>query len=322
MRKPVTKPVKKKPQVKKSTPSRGDKRLLTNHYKAFTDALNQSISSPLSTLVTCTIIAITLFLTSTLLLTLKSLQQATDYINSSSQVTIYLKTSAQENTISEWLNQLKQDPEIKAVTYISAAQALQELAQQKDFSGLLTNVDQNPLPPVVMLKLNPTTPSKIQDLSQKLRTMPLVASINLDFDWLNRLSALIQLGNRLSLVLSIVFSIGVLFIISHAIQGATQKNRQEMDILELIGASTPYIRRPFLYLGFLLGLGAGIISLILLIVLLIALKTPLFELLRSYNLSYSTLFSLSKVFFLTLLISTSLGWVGAWLAFYKHAKIS
>src|SRR5262245_1568543 len=83
---------KKRNQGKKQKPLRFDKRLLINHYKAGVDAFKQLLQTPLSSFVTCIVMAMTILLITTLLATVKSFQQITHYIHTSSPVTVYLKS--------------------------------------------------------------------------------------------------------------------------------------------------------------------------------------------------------------------------------------
>jgi cell division transport system permease protein len=62
-----------------------------------------------------------------------------------------------------------------------------------------------------------------------------------------------------------------------------QSRRDEIGVLQLLGASDGFIRRPFLYLGACYGLLAGAFALALLTATDVALRAPLAELARSYG---------------------------------------
>jgi cell division transport system permease protein len=310
------------PQGKKQKPVRLDKRLLLNHHKAGLDAFKQLLQNPLSSIITCLVMAMTILVTTTLFVTLKSFRQVTNYIHSTSPITIYLKSGAREDEINSWVKSLNQEPLIKNITYISPDSALKELADNMDDKNILTEIQENPLPPVLLIKLSSTKEMSIQALVAQLKSSPLVSTIRMDDEWLKRLSVLIKLGNRMSYALTILFGIGVIFIITHTIQGATQRNHQEMEILLLMGANKAYIRRPFLYLGALLGTGAGIIALILLMILFLPLKQPLKEIMDTYQLTEDSWLFSSGMMIRIFITSTLLGWLGAWLAFYRYAKLN
>lgn len=294
---------------------------LLSHCKALANAYSQITQAPIATLVTCTVLALTFLLTTTLLLTLKAFQQMTEYIHSGQQITLYLKPNSQPSKINQYLAELRQDEHVNQVTYISPEQALQELSQQHDYKEILKEVSENPLPPVILLKVDFKDKNALNHWASQVKLMPLVENINLDFNLLVRLSSLIKIANRISYGLAIIFSIGALFIISHTIQGATQKNQQEIHLLQLLGADIPFVRRPFLYLGSLLGLGAGVITLVLLVSLALSIKRPLTEFFQSYYLNPWQYFISSKFSLSLISLSTFLGWLGALVAFYSYKAL-
>lgn len=84
-------------------------------------------------------------------------------------------------------------------------------------------------------------------------------------------------------------------------------------MLQLLGASDGFIRRPFLYLGAWYGLGAGAVALALIAASGLALRAPLATLADSYGSSF-TLHGLDLLHSAMVLVGTLvLGWLGAWL---------
>lgn len=292
------------------------------HSSAAMQALRQVRETPLSTFITCAIIAMTLVLTTTLTVTLKTFEHIASYVKNSNQLIVYLKPEGKEFEIEQWLTTLKQKPVVKEITYISKEQALKELANQPDYNEILANIPDNPLPSALLIKLNTDDKALIEPLVNNLKASPFTVAINFDFDWLKRLSIIIWLLRRVSLALEIVFAVGVLLIVNHAIRSATQRNQQEIQLLQLIGASTPYIRKPFIYLGVLLGVGAGLITVSLLIFITFAIKQPLTEFLTAYHLQSQAFLLDFQVLWSLLTVSTLLGVLGAWLSFNRYAKIA
>jgi cell division transport system permease protein len=90
--------------------------------------------------------------------------------------------------------------------------------------------------------------------------------------------------------------------------------RAEIEVAKLIGATNPFIRRPFLYYGALLGLAGGVVAWLLVwggLALLNERLTGLAELygarLKLMHLSWPDTLSLC-------LFAAALGWLGAWLS--------
>lgn len=293
---------------------------LKNHKLALKNGWLQIVQSPLSSLTTCLIIAMTLLLTSTMLISLNTFKHVANSLHASNQVTFYLKNNGQEREIKALVDQLKQNELVQDATYTSPEEALKELTNTSEFKEVLVDLHNNPLPPVLLLTFKTQDKQQIHALINAISRQSYVEAIHLNSEWFERLFAILQLGNRVTYLLSFLFGIGILFIVSHAIQEATTKNYQEMILYELMGATTAYIRRPFLYVGGLLGLSSAIVCLIFICLLFIALRQPLEQLLLSYNLPFPTTFQFNTVL-KVLAFSTFLGWLGAWISFYKYAKL-
>lgn len=316
----MTKRSRAKIPVSKKAANKKEPLLLKNHKQAFLNGWHQLLQTPLSTITTCLMIAVTLVLTTTMLLSLQVFRQIADNLNSSNQVTLYLKANTPDAEALSFVNELKQNSMVAKANYISKDAALKELSEEEPFKNSLVDVQENPLPSVVEITFTTQEKEEITNLIQELSRNSLVEAVHLNSQWFERVFAILKLGNRITYLLSALFSIGVLFIVSHTIQQATSKNYQEMTILELIGATSAYIRRPFLYIGALIGLGSGIVCMVLISVLFAVLKQPLLDLLQSYSWTYPQQVS-SKQAMLVILFSTFLGWLGSWIAFYKYSKL-
>lgn len=92
-----------------------------------------------------------------------------------------------------------------------------------------------------------------------------------------------------------------------------QARREEIGVLQLLGASDGFIRRPFIYLGAWYGLGAGVLALALVGACGLALRAPLAALSHSYG-SPFMLHGLDALHSGFVMLGTLiLGWLGAWL---------
>src|SRR3546814_12468545 len=77
------------------------------------------------------------------------------------------------------------------------------------------------------------------------------------------------------------FLLGALLVVGNTVRLDLQSRREEISVLQLLGATDGFIRRPFLYLGAWYGIGAGAIALGLLSTAGHALREPLAQLAAS-----------------------------------------
>jgi cell division transport system permease protein len=129
--------------------------------------------------------------------------------------------------------------------------------------------------------------------------------------WRKRLDNWLRFGGRVALVLAGLLGLGALLVVGNTVRLDIQSRREEIGVLQLLGATDGFIRRPFLYLGVWYGLAAGALALALLTAAWIALRAPLAELAGSYGSG----FTLQGVDAMQAAIviggATLLGWIGA-----------
>jgi len=76
--------------------------------------------------------------------------------------------------------------------------------------------------------------------------------------------------------------LGAALVVGNTVRLDIQARREEIGVLQLLGASDGFIRRPFVYLGGWYGLGAGAVALGLIGICGLALRAPLTELSQSW----------------------------------------
>ena len=113
-------------------------------------------------------------------------------------------------------------------------------------------------------------------------------------------------------VLSVLLGLGALLVVGNTVRLDIQARREEIGVLQLLGASDGFIRRPFLYLGAWYGFGAGLLALGLIAAAGLAMREPLAALSASYGSQFSLKGLDALHSGLVLLGTVLLGWLGAW----------
>jgi cell division transport system permease protein len=104
---------------------------------------------------------------------------------------------------------------------------------------------------------------------------------------------------------------GCLLVVGNTVRLDIQSRREEIGVLQLLGASDGFVRRPFLYLGAWYGLGAGALALGVLTLAWLALREPLADLAARYGSNFA-LQGLPPLPALAVLAAAGvLGWLGA-----------
>jgi len=253
---------------------------------------------------------------------LKNVQTVLSGWDSAAQVSLFLHKNTKEKSALALAERLRQRPGIARVDYISAEQAMAEFRELSGFGDALKALDENPLPPVLVVHpaVRQQSPLQLQSLVEELRKNVDVDLAQLDMQWVKRLYGLMDIGRRGVWVLAGLLALAVLLVVGNTIRLAIQNRRDEIVITKLIGGTDAFIRRPFLYTGFWYGLLGGVIGFLLVEASLWVLSGPVNNLAGLYNSSFR-LGGLDLVTLGSLLLGgLLLGLFGSWLAVGRHLR--
>ncbi|MBS0358298.1 MAG: cell division protein FtsX, partial [Proteobacteria bacterium] len=285
------------------------------HWRAATASLSRLFNHTFATLMTISVIAIALLLPTTLYLLLQNLEKIGHQWNQGTQISLFLRMNVSQTEVEHVLTELRQKKEIATVEYISPQQGLKDFEKQSGLSEIFSQLPDNPLPAVIEVYPVKTIQSseEVKSLQNELQKIPEVMQARLDMDWLERLFALIQLGQHATYALMLLLSFAVLLVVGNTIRLSVQNRRKEIEVIKLVGGTHAFIRRPFLYAGLFYGLFGSVLTLLLVDGLLIWLQEPVTRLVKLYG-SEFYLQGLSLLQVLILLgIGGALGFLSAWI---------
>jgi len=290
-------------------------RRLVQQFTAAKLSLWRLKNTPWSTLLTVCLLGLMLALPLILELVTYNVKTLSLHWDKGVRIALYLKNGTNQTQTQSLLKKLRHDPKIARAKYISAEQGAREL--QKDLGNVLDNLRVNPLPAVIEVepKLLPDAAS-VTALLASLENLAGVAEATLDMAWVQRLYYFLDLGERLTFILLLIFSIGVVLVISHTSKTTIKAAQPEITLLRLLGATEAWIRRPFLYYGIWCGLLGSLAALLLIQLFWLGIADPVNKLLRSYG-DFLALGLNLAIVMLIIGLGIILGWLGAWLAYFR-----
>lgn len=291
-----------------------------HHVQMFFDSFKRLLQTPIASLVMLLVIAIAIALPAGLYLFLSNAQLISSKWDGTASISLYLRSQVTPNSAKSIIIELNKNSQIESTQYISKEDALKEFKQYSGFGEALNYLEGNPLPSLILVKPRHLNLDKQEELLNQLKKMPEVEEASLDLAWVKRLYYIMQIANRLILVLGILLSLAVLLIVGNTIRLAIDNRRQEIVVIKLVGATNAFVRRPFLYTGFWYGFGGGILAWALLSIALFWLKAPVAFLATSYASDFSIMGLNLKFSIFLILLTAFLGWLGAWLAVGNHIK--
>ena len=227
-------------------------------------------------IITLTIILFSLIVNATFR---NTVDQITDKIN----ISIYLKDTVSEAQAKTFVDDLRALPSVEKVSYLDKAAALRAYMKQNVGNESLLkaiNETDNPLPATIQVK-----PRDLNQLGQirsfiekpdnkKLQSDP--ASDNGDRrEAIDKITHATNIMRQAGVVAVAVFATISVLIIFNTIQMAIFNRRDELQIMRLLGASTWYIRGPFVIEAIIYGILSAIISILLINALFITASNSL-----------------------------------------------
>ncbi len=280
-------------------------------YSAFS-SLGRLAARPASSALSIGVMAIALALPLCLWMALTNLQRLSGSVEQSRQISVFLRIDADSAAVAATAGQIEELPEVRSLQVQSPEQGLAEFRALAGFDEALDLLDSNPIPAVLRVELDDhAEPAAMQG---KLSALPHVDAVNYDAEWQTRLDAWLHFGQRFSLTVAVLLGFGALLVVGNSVRLAIDARADEIEIMQLLGGSDAFIRRPYLYLGAWMGFLAGATALGILQAVLWVMQPSVSALVSTYGGGFPLqgLGILHAVGIWAL--AASLGWLGAWLA--------
>lgn len=282
---------------------------LDQHLYSFVASLGRVLRRPWTTLLTIGVMAVALALPLGLGLALDNLRHFAGNVEQSREIDLFLKPEIEVARATALAAELRGRGDVAQVELRTPEQGLAEFRSRSGLGDAIGALDGNPLPSLLIV----TPAGGDAHLATALAALPETGLLQHDVAWRERLQGWLGFGQRLAWVLAALFGLGALLVVGNTVRLDIQSHRDEIGVLQLLGASDGFIRRPFIYLGAWYGLAAGALALGLLAAAAYALRAPLHALAQSYGSGFALdgLDPLRAAGFV--LAATVVGWLGAWL---------
>ena len=253
----------KKPVKKKAADSSTQhwKTIFALHRQVAREALSRILVTPVASLMTVLVLGITLALPAALSMTLDNLQAAAGNTSSVVRLSLYLGGGVSNSKALDLKKDLQADPAISKVTYISPKQGLAEFEKYSGLGQALKLLDENPLPGVLEVEPKDVAPLAVSNLQNRLVRMGGVEEVRIDSEWLKRLHAMLELGERALTGLTTLVVLAVLLAVGNTIRLLVVNRKDEIKVVKLVGGSDSFVMLPFLYSGLWYGLLGGLTGL-------------------------------------------------------------
>lgn len=295
---------------------------LDHHRTAARLAMRRLTAAPVNSLLYLLAIGVALALPAGGQMLLANAMNLAGTTSAAPQISIFMAANTERGMAAEIESRLKKRSDLKRVQFLPREETLARMKTNPGLREVIEALPANPFPDAFVLTAADERPEAMEQLAGEFRQWPRVEHVQLDSAWVRRLDALLRLGRTAVLVLGALLGAGLIAISFSIIRMQILTHRAEIEVSRLLGATDSFIRRPFVYYGFLLGLGGGIVAWLLVAAAALWLRAPLGELVRLYDLTLVVQALDTRDSAVMMAFAAGLGWLGAMISLHQYLRQS
>ncbi|HIR52145.1 MAG TPA: ABC transporter permease [Candidatus Onthovicinus excrementipullorum] len=188
-----------------------------------------------------------------------NINKVLDKVDDQNVIVAFIDDGAAQDVIDRVGADLKALPNVGSVTFVSQEEGLAQMAEEMDLSDYLNGME-NPLPD--SYKITVDDMALFDQTAESIRNVDGIQSIEESSDLAGSLTTVRHAVSIVSIVIIAMLFVVSLFIVSNTVRVTMYSRRLEISIMKAVGATRWFIRWPFMIEGMLIGLLAGILSLL------------------------------------------------------------
>lgn len=306
--------------------------MLTNTKRVIKSGFSNFTRNTFVSLAAVLIMTITLFVIGSVIFMGEVLNTSLTEIRDKVDVNVYFTTDAQEIDILALQDKVEALPEVNTVEYTSREEALVQFRERhSDDEFILRSLDElsdNPLGASLAIKAqDPSQYAGVADFLQGDNLLGSDGGIIVDnvnyFEnkaAIDKLSKIIDSVDRLGLAITLILIVLSILITFNTIRLAIYISKDEIHVMKLVGASTSYIKGPFVVTGVIYGVVSAIITLALFYPLTLWLGGATENFFVGLNIFDYYVSNFGQIFLIILLSGVIIGSISSWLAVKKYLR--
>jgi cell division transport system permease protein len=279
--------------------------------RSLLSALTAFRRAPLLSLLSVTTIAFSLFAFGLFALVALNIRDALNTVEERVEIRAFISNDAQLGRAAAAASDVAAYPEVERVDLITRDQALararKELGEFKDV------FESDFLPASLDVKLRPgfRSPEIVRSVANRLKELDFVDDVRYGEEWIAQLYRLRNIAGIVGMGLGIAFASVAIIIIGATIRMAMLSRAKEISVMQLVGATDGFIRRPFLIEGAMKGVLGGALALLM--------TWGAMQLVARY-LHFKTVFFDGRTAFIGVVVGMVIGLVGSSVSVGRHLR--
>lgn len=184
-------------------------------------------------------------------------------LESQLEIIVYLEDNISQAELSTLTNNLNSITGIKEVKFISKEEAYQRLSKDLgELKDILSAIEKNPLPASFEIQIK--DPKTIEQIANQVTKFIKVEEVEYGREIAERLLNFTYIFRRAGMLILALLVFSSILIISNIIKITVYARRNEIEIMSLVGATSWFVKSPFIIEGFLQGFISSVLSTIIL----------------------------------------------------------
>ncbi len=291
---------------------------LTHHVQAIKLVLARMKNNKLPSFMICLVVGVAMCLPGLFYIGVDNLSKLTEHMQNETEISLFLKLDANTNTITKIDALLAKNTAIKQFHLVTKDEAWQKLKAKSESnneaSDAINQLNKNPLPDAFFIQAKSADPEALEALKNELQEMSGVEQALLNTEWAKRLSTLLALGKKIIFFISLLLALALLVIIGNTVRMQILTQKDEIEVSNLMGATSSFIRTPFLYAGIIYGLFGGLLATLMIAGVVQTFNYSIAQISSLYSSDFSLGLFNVNLSAAIVVIAVLIGWLGAYLA--------
>ena len=291
---------------------------LNHHIQAIKLVLTRMLNNKLSSLMVSLVMGIAICLPGLFYISVDNLSKLTNHMQDETEISLFLKLGSNADDRTRISSALAGNAAIRAFQLVTKDEAWQRLqaksASDSNIDKAIQQLNKNPLPDAFFIQAKSNAPEALEALTSELQQIPGVEQAVLNTEWAKRLASLIELSKKIIFFIAALLAVALLVIIGNTVRMQVITQKDEIEVSNLMGASSHFIRLPFLYSGLIQGLLGGVLTLLIMAIIIQIFNTSVADISRLYSTDFSLpLFNLCLSSAI-IGAAMAIGWLGSYIA--------
>ncbi|MDA9211459.1 permease-like cell division protein FtsX [Flavobacteriaceae bacterium] len=200
------------------------------------------------------------------------------YFKENVLVNIYLKNNTKDFENKQLIKFLNLNDDVKQITYLSKEDAAKTFSKEigEEFVGFL---GYNPLLDAISVQLysDKIDVYSIEKFIENINDFEFIEEVEYDKPLVNALNTNFEKMGLWIFILSVIFFLTSFILINNSIKISIYSKREVIKTMQLVGATSKFIRKPFIWTYVRIGFLSSIASLILLVITILQLSFQIEE---------------------------------------------